>query len=435
MTTYLLADLRTGRRLVSVPVMTGPWSTKLGSPDDLSVKIDMRDPDAIALNLRVTAAKGRSILAVQEGNNIVAAGPIWADHYDRDNATLDLTAKGIRSIFNYRYILPVVAATTSLTTWLVPDPSDSSKTMANPALATTYNGVSYATMAKRLINQAMAWTGGQLPIDFSNVPDEVVAGLTKTWDGVDFATVGGGLDALMGLQNGPEIEFRPQLTADGLGITFVAEMGTSADPFVGAGGPGQANPRWNLTAPKSHASGFMLDGDGTVLASNSWATAGRTADTVLVSRAIDQTLVNQGYPLMEVADTTHSSVALQATLDAYAAQNLADGQQPIETWAFQADAYPVDENGHQDGPQVGSYRTGDFADLFVDAWTPAQPLIRNGAQVHDASGAPVMLPAKGDPYLQQGKGGRVYTHRILALSGDEKGQIVKVSLAPQGATS
>lgn len=415
MTRYLLADLRTGKRLLNLPVMTGPWGTKVGSPDDIAVKVDLRDPDAQNLNLRNSAAKARTILAAVEGQTIMAAGPIWGDHYDRDAQTLDLTAKGIRSIFDHRYILPVVAATTSLSSWLVPDPTDSSKTMPNPALATTYSNVSYATMAKRLIAQALAWTGGNLPIDLSGVPDEVATGLTQTWDGVDFKALRDAIDQLSGL--GPEIEFRPQFTADGLGITFAAQMGTVAQPLLFSSN----RPRWNVTSPETAVSNFMTDGDASVLASNSWAVGGRSADTVLVSRAMDPTLTNAGYPLLEVSDTTHSSVSRQPTLDSYALQNLQDAQAPVETWSFTAEAYPVDESGNPAGPQIGSYQTGDFCELFFD---PFQPASADGKR-----------PQRGDAYLQSGNNGAPYVHRIFAMSGDEKGTGVKVSCAPQVATS
>lgn len=414
MTRYLLANLKDGRGLQSVPVMTGPWGTKLGNPDDVSVTIDLRDSDVQALDLRNIAAKAKTILAAVEGDTIMAAGPVWADHYDRDAATLKLDAKGIRSIFDHRYVLPVVAATTPLTGWLTPDPKDPSKTVPNPSLATVYSGVSYATMAKRLIQQALSWTNGNLPIDLSGIPDEVAAGIVQSWEGVDFTTLRAAIDNLSNLDGGPEIEFRPRFTADKLGIVFAAQMGTTAQPQVFSA----QRPRWNVTAPETPVSGFTTDGDATVLASNSWAMGGRSGGTVLVSRATSSGLTDAGFPLLEVSDSSHSSVDRQPTLDSYARQNLADSQAPIETWAFTADAYPVDENGNQAGPQVGSYQTGDYAELHFDKFVPAS---------EDGK-----TPQRGDPYLRSGNDGQPYVHRILALSGDEKGVAVKVSTAPQG---
>lgn len=415
MTRYLIANLTDGKRLQVLPVISGPYSAKLGTADDIQVVVDMNDPDVIGLNPRVSAAKGRTILAAVEGTTIMAAGPIWGHVYDRDAGKLTLTAKGIRSMFNYRYVLPVIAATTSLSGWLSTDPNDSSKTVGNPALATRYNDVSYATMAKRAIQQALAWTGGQLPIDFSGVPDEAVPGLTQGVDGVDFKTVAAFIDSLSGLSGGPEIEFRPQLTPDGLGIQFVAQMGTRAQPLVFS----PQRPRWNVTAPHTPVSNFVVTGDGSVLASNSWAVGGRTAGTVVVSRATDPTLVNVGYPLLEVVDSTHSSVSEQTTLDGYALQNLADGQHPLETWAFNADTYPVDEYGQAAGPQVGTYQTGDYAELFFDGYAPAS--------------ADGQTPASGDAYMQEPSSGTLYVQRILSISGDEKGSVVKIACAPQEA--
>jgi hypothetical protein len=128
----------------------------------------------------------------------------------------------------------------------------------------------------------------------------------------------------------------------------------------------------------------------------------------MVARAYDSTLVDSGFPLMEDVDSSHSTVSEQPTLDSYAAAMVRAGLSPHEVWSFTAEAYPTGESGLSGGPQLGQYRVGDFADLVFDKW--------------DA------LTGQGDPFMTEA---RTVRHRIIGLSGDERGRFVKVDLAPK----
>ena len=396
MTRYIIGTLRTGRRILDLPVLTGPWDNRILTAGSINVTVDYNDPDVRALQLGNTATPAQAFLGVVEGDTIMEAGPIWTRSYDRDSGVLTLGAKGMGSYFNYRLILPLLAGTIGVDQFTVPDPSDPSKTMANPDLTTAFSSMSLGTMAKRLVQQAISWTGGNVPIVFQ---DDEVGTHEKNYLGLDFKAVMEAIEDLANLENGPEFAFQPRFTADKLGLEWLFRTGTSDQPLVTS----SSVPLWSVTAPQSPVSGFYTSEDGSRLRSLGWQVGGRQDDKVL-----DSTLVDAGFPLMESVDSSHSSVSEQGTLNAYASAMVRAGLSPYEIWGFDAKARPLDEKGLSAGPQIEQYRVGDFADLAFDAWDPET--------------------GHGDPYLTDKA---TYRHRIVGLSGDERGDKVSVALAPK----
>jgi len=408
----LVGDLKTGRRILNLPVKGGSFSRKIMTADSISVSVNMLDRDAQKLNLRNAAAAAKSFLAVVEDDVILAAGPIWGHSYSRKDFTLQLDARGIMSMFDHRLILPAIAANYDVTKWTIPDPSDNSRTIANPALASTYSGVSLGTIAKRLVEQAMAWTGGALPIVLPAEEADGNPDHTRTYNAVDFKPVKEALTQLQGVVGGPEIDFFPRFTADKLGIEWVMRVGTVAQPLLTS----PSVPRWGVTAAASPVTDFAVDSDASGMGSVSWGQGGRQNDRVLISRASNTALTDAGYPLMEILDTSHTSVSVQSTLDGYTAQNLRDGQRPIEAWSFSVRAHPVDRYGNVAGPQLGSYNVGDFCELTFAAFDPGD----------DVTGRPMA----GDPYLTAKQ---TFRRRIVSLGGTIGKESIKIQCAPEVA--
>jgi len=399
-TEYFIGNLLTGRRLQTLPVMTGPWSDQIHVAETITVTVDLNDADVRDLDLDSSAAPAQSFLAVRENGRIVAAGPIWTSVYDRPKRTLTLRAAGMASLFNHRLILPVLAASIGVDQWTVPDPLDSTKTIPNPALATVLNGISLGTMAKRLVQQARTWTGGNVPIEFQ--PDEAAA-RTKTYDAVNFKPVWEACTDIMNMDDGPEINFQPLDTDDLLGVKWLMETGTVAEPLITS----TSIVDWDLTAKESPISDFQITTDATKMGSLAWQTGGAQNSTVVVSRAYDPTLVSAGYPLMELSDSSHSTVDRQDTLDDYATADVIAGRRAVEVWSFSVKAYPTDQLGNPAGPRVGDYQVGDFCNIHIDAFDPKE--------------------LTGDPFKHAGGD---FPMRIIGISGDEKGIDLKIDLAP-----
>lgn len=404
MTRYILGNLRTGRRILDLPVLTGPWDVRLNTAGSITCAVDMNDPDVQKLDLRNTSTPAQTFLGVVEGDRIMEAGPIWTRNYSRDTRVLQLGAKGLGSYFDHRLILPLLAQTISVDQWTVKAPGETLP-VPNPLLATTLNGISLGTMAKRLVQQAREWTGGNLPIIFQ---EDEVADRTQTYNGVDFKSVLEAIEDLADRVNGPEWAFVPRFTSDMLGVEWLFRTGTESQPLVTS----QAVPLWNVTRPQSPVTALGVDEDGSKLVSLNWQIGGRQDDEVLVARAYDPRLVDANYPLMETVESSHSSVSEQPTLDAYAEGAVAVGQRAREIWSFTAKADPRDEDGNPAGPLLGGYQVGDFAKLHMDVWQPATDEVQE----------------QGDPFLTEGG---TTDHRIVGLAGDEKGVDVVVSLAPR----
>ena len=411
---YVLGDLRSGRISVrNLPVLSGPWSVRVGAPDSIEVKVDFNDPDVVGLNLRNVATPGKAFLAAVERDAfglgvIVASGPVWTRNYDRDKRTLNLGAMGWASYWDHRLILPLLARTLGVTNWTVADPEDAEKTVPNPALSTTISGVALGTIAKRLIQQAQLWNGGMLPYLFQD--DEVnttrlsdgTFESTRTYIGAEFKPVGEALEQLSEVEGGPEMRHTAHFTDDGMGVEVLFETGTTAQPLLVS----NAVLSWDLTAPESSGYGLTIDEDASAMASLSWSTGGRSADTVLVARAYDAALVNLGFPLMEITDTSRSSVSIQSTLDGYAAANVAAGRHPTETWSLKTKANPLDSTGLSAGHSIDEYTAGDFATLHIEPYDPDT--------------------GRGDPFIPEGGD---FLHRIVGLSGDAQGDEITLQFA------
>ncbi|MDJ0323161.1 hypothetical protein QMG61_05210 [Cryobacterium sp. PH31-AA6] len=415
---YFLADLRTGRNILDLPVLTGRWSDVLNDAESIDVTLDMQDPDTIALGLRNTASPGKTILAAAVGDRIMAAGPIWVQSYDRDSKTVRLSAKGMWSYFDHRQILPVVALTTSTGAFVVPDPSDTTKTMPNPALNTDLTNLSYGTIAKRWLQQAQAWTGGSVPVVFQ---DDEAGTFERHTIGTDFKSLGDALSQLTQVENGADFKFQPRFTADKLGIEFLFRSGSLAQPQLAS----TTTHKWDVTVPESVVSNLTINNDASEMASLAWLTGGRAADTVLVARSYDPTLVDFGYPLLERVDGSHSTVELQGTLDSYATEATLAGRGAEEVWSFNVEAA---------GFEAG---VGDWCELHFAVYRPTEGegvALYPGADVYPSDtlfpSAGVIVGSPGDPFMPEGGD---YRRRIISLGGDEKGETVKIQCAPSRA--
>ena len=416
---YFLADLRTGRQILELPVLSGPWSDTLNEAESLSVTVDLQDPDVRALDLRNTAAPCKTVLAVAEGDTIMASGPIWTRSYSRNSQKIQLNAKGWLSYFDHRHILPLVAKSIGLDQFLVADPEDPTKTIANPLLTTMYESLGLGTIAKRLMQQAQTWTGGNIPLVFQ--PDESGTH-EREYLGPEFNNIGDEIRNLMNVEGGPDIKLKGRLTEDRLGIECVVSTGTEAKPRLAS----EVIHVWDLTVPESSASNLNIDEDGSNVASLAWATGGNAGDTVLVGRSYDPTLVDNGFPLYELPPDDHPTAKVQKTLDAYAAEAAFAGRATTEVWSFDVEA--------NEQPTVGSYATGDYCDLviapYVESAAPLDGLypadsVFPGGDIFPVDGNPWYVD--GDPYVKEG--GK-FRHRIIGISGDEKGEVVNVQCAP-----
>lgn len=348
MTTYIIGDLRTGRRIQTVPALRGPWSDVLNDSGEVSCTVSLRDPDVQVLGLKESAKPGKAFLAALDGDLVLQAGPIWLHDYQADTGLLTMSATGMWSYFDYRRVLPVLAGR------LPTDPTTNTRFTAvsvdpdDPWPVDTRK--SLQGMARALVAQAQAWTGGNVPVV---LPAEIAGDRERTYRGADLILVGEALRDLTKLEGGPDIRFQPRLTSDRLGIEWVMLVGTPTEPLLFS----PIEPVFTVGAPKTPVTKFSTSVSGRNVATDVYTTGGRAADQALVSLASNPQLLDQGYPVLEVVDSSRATVTEQATLDAFAAELAMRTVSPTETWAF--------SHRTSDQPLLSGYSVGDFAKVRV----------------------------------------------------------------------
>lgn len=160
-----LADLLTGRRIIPLPHTSAEWEMKLNDTDSLTVKVpiyassdDTRIQyianDARLLDLRNTAAIGKTVM-VAEDDGLTVGGVLMRRDYDADSGILTLVASGMWTYFDHRTILPAKAKGKSLVK------SDGSP---DTQYDTSYRNVTWNTVARNLVEQAMSWPNSHVPV-------------------------------------------------------------------------------------------------------------------------------------------------------------------------------------------------------------------------------------------------------------------------------
>lgn len=371
-----VGDQVTGRNIIPIPASDGDWEIRRNREGTISCEVTLSSAAHRKLDLRQNAAAGRTYLGIGEGETILAAGTIWDHEYDDDTQRLSITAEGIWSLLNRRFILPAAVETVSL---LITSGDDEGK--PNPAVATVFTGDTWPQIVRGIIEQGFTRAGGQLPIVFG--PDGTGAH-DKSYDSASFKAQGEALADLTELVDGPEIEFRPRYTSDGKGVEWLAVVGDDAQREIASVGLPH---RFDFSVPKRTVRRLKVKSSARDLTSEAWATGGRQAAVALISRAASDALTAAGYPRMESLSSAHSTVQEQSTLDDYAEDDLALHAGLAEWWSFETNLDAV--------PKLGTFHLGDYCDV----------VIRNNA------------------YLPTGK----HRRRIAAMSGSLKSRWVRVT--------
>lgn len=381
--TFVVGDLLTGGQLQTLNPISGDWSEALNDAGDVSCVVSLNDPINRRLDLFSKAAVGKAFLAAIDGDTVLQAGPIWLHRFDGVAEKLTLTAKGMWSYFDHRMVLPVLAGrnptdTTTDTRFsnVVSDPDEP----GYPWVSDTRQ--SLQTIAKRLVEQAQTWTGGNVPVV---LPSEI-AGTNERWyKGSALGNVGQRLKEIAA--SGPDIMFTPRLKTDRMFIEWVMRIGTPTEPLLYS--PQRQIFQLGLAEPS--LSNLVVTVDGARMASQAFAVGGRTDGQGIITVSNNSTLPTAGYPLLEIVDSTHSTVSEESTLQQYSDAAVTAGQLPLTTWSF--------DHQLSRRPFLESFNAGDFATVSV----------RNNAYIRD---------------------GR-YNMRILTRSGDITGRKVRLTFSPE----
>jgi len=202
------------------------------------------------------------------------------------------------------------------------------------------------------------------------------------------------LEALMGVQGGPDIAFQPRLMADRQGIEWVMRTGTSADPLLHQLGDDWV---WDARNPRGGVQGINVTRDASQQANRIYATGSGIQRATLIERMEPAALGvpdlrDVGFPLLESV-INRPDVEQPVTLRSWAAAGLRANARSQMQWVVRVAA--------TGNPPLGVYRPGDYARV----WVGGHPLLG------------MLLP---NPW---------YRSRVLQVAGS-MGETVSVTLAP-----
>jgi hypothetical protein len=381
---FVVGDLLTGRRIQTVPAILGKWSSVLNRGGDVSCTVPLTDPATRRLGLAQSALPGKAFLAAVEGDVVLQAGPIWKHTYQNDTERLTIDAGGLWTYFDHRVILPYTdtnptdPATDTRFSDVVTDPDDPGYPWPDDTRK------SYQGIIRAYIEQAASWASGDVPVI---LPAEIPGDRERWEKGANLAFVGERIAALTAVLGGPDVRFAPRLTSDKLGVEWPVLIGTPTEPQLFSA----QDVIFKVGIAGSSVSGLEYSVDATSLGSNAYASGGRGTDTTIISVASDPTLIDAGFPLLDIVDSSHGTVSEQDTMDRYASEAAQRGKTPIAAMSFYHDV--------SQRPLIGSFNVGDFASVSI----------------------------RDNAYIAKGR----YRMRITSLSGDEQGKRVFVELQPE----
>lgn len=352
MRSILVGELRTGRRITQIPVQDSSWSVPHRGTGDVTVQIPLgatefrnlerkwfggrffgdgmlvgptsfpttgtpvwRPGQGMRAEFLAALDPARCFLAVAEDDHIFEGGPIWQHVYDPASDVLTVRAGGMRSVLDHRIVLGLLAS------W----PNGNAAEWVQ-----TWSGLSLGTIAKRLVQLAQQYTGGELPID---LPADEAGTHRRTYKGYEGATVLTRVTELMGVAGGPDIALEPYFTSDGQGVRWRMRTGTEADPLLHQAGDDHV---WDGSVPKAPIKGIRVTRDATEVVSHQWEIGSGINTTTLMSGRSNTELVDHGFPVLESVGR-RTTVDEQRTLDLWAVGDLAGHLRPTQTWTFDVD--------------------------------------------------------------------------------------------------
>lgn len=355
-------DTVTGARLEALPASGWSWRRQVSGAGSLEVTVPW-SRGLVGRSLREELAPWRTTLAVTDtvSGRVVAAGVVYARKWDADAQVLTVSCEDLWALLKRRLVL---------------DPSLDSysggqvtgKDGVYPGAWTTRLTGTLPSIARDLVDLALS--AGALPVV---LPQRQAGGSARTYLGPDLATVADRLEDLTGVIDGPEVLFDPRLEEGGTGLSW--HVLAASPELVGA------THSWDARRRAVPLIDLSVDEDASDMVGDSWARGGSQDDQTLIAHHHDRWLEGRGWPLLQAADTSHSTVSDLATLARWARTPTVMRARSTEVVSLKARR--TDEAGYALGDAVAP---GDHVRLRHD-----------------------------DPYLGSG----TISLKVLEVSGDE----------------
>lgn len=114
----------------------------------------------------------------------------------------------------------------------------------------------------------------------------------------------------------------------------------------------------------------------------------------MVERSFDTLLVDAGFPLLEIVDSSRSSVKDQETLLAYAVELARTGRKSLAQWSVTV------HTGGDGEPLMTDFSVGDFVDIKIggDLFVPDGVYRRRIVNIAGKAGDPIIKLGLGETY-------------------------------------
>ncbi|PBC80105.1 hypothetical protein BX265_4941 [Streptomyces sp. TLI_235] len=337
----VVADLRTDEVMDVLPIQGVTFDDYIGKSGSLSGTVPLPNAD-FARRARAVLLPGRTMLYLERADETVWGGPLWTRtpaSDERGFLSCQVQAAGLESILRGHRLL---------------------------SADQTFTSTDQLEIARQLVAYTQALSGGSLgiEIDYSQMSGVL---RDRTYSRFDLPWIGGLLDQLAAVQGG--FEWRIQIYKDSAGARHRAlrlgypQLVSGSEDVVlsspaGPDGPGAVR-------------SYSLPEDATTQA-NIWQSRGATTNQNQASASVPlmsavqiaQSDLDTGWPRLD-GTRDYTDVTVQATLDAYAAADLARWQRPVVIPTVKI----ITRAGQQ--PPLGSY----VRLRITDDWYPAPGLI------------------------------------------------------------
>lgn len=292
--TYLIADLMTNAVLDEIPLSGVQFSKPLNDSGtfqadwalDLSPATSRRDP------YDLTTPTRRVVYALRD-DRPMWGGIIWTRKYDSSTKKVSIGAGEFWSYYDHRAILPVLALPAAID--------------YVAGLTTGYTGVDQNDIARQLLAQAHAATGGDILVEADSTSSAILR--DRSYEGYSLKNLGTALRELANVDEGQDIVF--DVTWPAVGSAAPRRILRQGEPTLG-----QQGSAWVWQHPGNVLS-YTWPSDGTGEASRAFAVGDGVDLGMPIAVSEDTSRYATGWPLLEV-ENQYTGVQDLTTLQGHA---------------------------------------------------------------------------------------------------------------------
>lgn len=340
--TVYVVETITGTVVQELPFAAAPsFDIGINTAGAGTVPVPLGGTGMDKMDLDPVTSPWRFSLAVAWRNNLLQAGPIPDENFTDSGNTTQVTFNGIWALFAKRIVFP--------TSWRSGNP-------ATTAADVSYTNMTLGQIARQLIKDSVGRPDGAVPIVFDL--DDLPGTNTRNYFGYEMNLVSDMLANLTGVDQGPEIEFRPQWTSTGQ-IQWLMRVGSPRLGQIGSPWVWDSGERGALRS-------LDYQRNGSAIAGNWYARGAGEKYGSVIGHATDSTLLGARFPLLEAVDGNHTDVTVQSTADSWATALMNTFHWPTHTFTAIVSISGIDKNYDQTGsPSVDQIAVGDTAKFVI----------------------------------------------------------------------